>query len=308
MTNRLVLGTRGSPLALAQAEDVARRLRDGRPDLEIVLESIKTHGDEDYQDDLGTPLSGKALFTHRIETFLEGGRIDLAVHSLKDLPAESSSRLVVGAIPAREDPRDALVGRTAPTLEALSPTARIGTSSLRRAAQLRAALPRLDIVDLRGNVGTRLRKLDENGWDGIVVAVAGLRRLGLGHRITQTLSPSLMLPAPGQGALAVQVRRDDAATRDVVNRIEDTPTRAAVEAERALSRRLGGDCNVPIGAYATVHGSVLHLDACVVHPDGRSVVRAGRSGPATDPHVLGVALADALLAQGAREILAECAP
>lgn len=303
MKHQLAVGTRGSPLALAQARLVIDLLRAREPRLECEIKTIRTEGDEISARDLGLPLTGKALFTRRIEEALQRGAIDVAVHSLKDLPAASPPDLVLGAIPHREDPRDALVARASPSFEGLPPRATLGTSSLRRAAQLLAARPDLQIHELHGNVGTRLRRMEERGWDGIVVAAAGLKRLGLGDRITQTLPTRLLLPAPGQGALAVQARRGDVETLKLLGRIDDSPTRICVEAERVVSRSLGGDCNVPIGALAEIVGDALRLEACVVHPSGRHVVRRAQTGPRNDAEALGVSLAKELLAHGASKIL-----
>lgn len=298
-----MLGSRGSPLALAQAEIVKRLLQGRDATLEISIKVIRTHGDEDYKDDLGTPVSGKALFTKRVEDALAAGQIDLAVHSVKDLPNSSAPQLTIAAIPPREDPRDALVSSRGADLAGLPADARIGTSSLRRSAQLKAARPDVRIQELQGNVGTRIRRMEEHGWDGVILAVAGLRRLGLEGRITQVLHPTVMTPAPGQGALAIQARRDDRRTLARLVPLNDPDARATVDAERSLSQQLGGDCNVPLGAYAAIQDGVLRLDACVADPDGTTVLRESGFGDASHPQAIARGVAQKLLDKGAQRIL-----
>jgi hydroxymethylbilane synthase len=249
------------------------RLRAAHPDLRFKVIPIKTQGDEGYREDLGTPLDGKRAFTKRIEeTLLEGG-IDLAVHSLKDMPTQIVSGLTIAAIPPRSDPRDVLVSNVGGISERLPMDASIGTSSLRRRAQLLALWPRARIADLRGNVGSRLRRLDAKEFDAVVVAAAGLIRLQLQHRITEPFSPEVMTPAPGQGALAVEARSEDRQTREILAAVDDPSARLTTEAERELSARVGGDCNVPFGALASLELDRLTFRAVVASPDGGRVVR-----------------------------------
>lgn len=292
----LTIGSRGSQLALWQANWVKARLEEAGHSCRI--EIIKTTGDKIT----GVPLARvgvKGLFTKEIEEALLDRRIDVAVHSMKDLPTELPAGLAVAAIPAREDARDALVGRR---LAELPPGARVGTSSLRRVAQLRAARPDLVIESVRGNIDTRLRKLDEGRYDALVLAAAGLKRLGWEDRIAELLSEDVMCPAVGQGALAVETREEGAAAA-ACSRLDDAATRAAVDAERAVLRTLGGGCQVPIGAHATVAGGELDLVAIVAAPDGSRIVRRNARGNAADAARLGETLGNALLAAGGAEIL-----
>lgn len=293
---RLTIGSRGSALALWQARWIAARLAElGQ---ETQLEIIRTTGDRITDVPLSQVGAGKGVFTKEIEEALLDRRIDLAVHSLKDLPTETPAGLTLAAIPEREDVRDAVVGQP---LAALPAGARIGTSSLRRAAQLRALRRDLAIQSIRGNVDTRLRKLDGGEYDAILLAAAGLRRLGWGARIAEYLEPEVMLPAPGQGALAVETREDGEA-RHICAALDHASSRAAVEAERALLAGLGGGCQVPIGAWGRFAGPRLRLSAVVLQADGACAIRATADG--SDPHALGASLAATLLARGARELLA----
>ena len=266
--------------------------------MESRLEIIHTTGDK-ITDVALSKVGTKGLFTKEIEEALLNGTIDLAVHSLKDMPTEFPAGLTLAAIPEREDPRDALVGKR---LAALSKNARVGTSSLRRAAQLRAIRPDLHIENIRGNVDTRLRKLDEGQHDAIVLAAAGLRRLGWENRITEVLEPDVMCPAVGQGALAVETRAEGGAVREICQRLEHDSTRIAVTAERAVLAALGGGCQVPIGAYCTV-SDLLYLQAIVVAPDGSQIIRKQACGPSTDAAAIGRQLGEQLLAEGGRQIL-----
>lgn len=277
MTTALRVGTRGSPLALAQTEEVLGRLRAVHPDLRTDTVVIRTHGDEGYREDLGTALDGKRAFTKRIEEALLDSHIDFAVHSLKDLPTETVDGVVIGAIPPREDPRDVLVGRGAIGPSDLGPGVRVGTSSLRRRAQLLAHWPGLVVEELHGNVGTRLSRLDAHEFDAVVVAAAGLRRLRVEDRRTHALPPTIMTPAPGQGALAVEARAGDHLVLDLLSTIDDSRTRRVTDAERALSARFGVGCNVPFGALATLdRGITLH--AVLADPDGRRIIRSEDHG------------------------------
>ena len=292
----LTIGSRGSQLALWQAHWIQARLQElGH---ECRIEIIKTTGDK-ITDVALSQVGSKGLFTKEIEEALLAGSIDLAVHSLKDMPTDLPSWLTLAAIPKREDPRDALIGRA---LADLNGGARVGTGSLRRAAQLRALRPDLEIEDIRGNVDTRLRKLDEGRYDAIVLASAGLRRLGWENRITELFDPAVMCPAVGQGALAVETREQGVAF-EIAMRLEDTDTRAAVTAERAVLATLGGGCQAPMGAHAIVDNGVLRLHALLVSPDGSKVIRRHLDGPAGEALALGRTLGSQLLAGGGKEIL-----
>jgi len=280
MTKTLRVGTRGSPLALAQTEEVLSRLRVSHPELAFKTVVVETHGDAGYRTDLGSTLEGKRAFTKRIEDELLAGRIDFAVHSLKDLPTDLPPGLTLAAVPPRGDPRDVLVAKDGVTTESLRPGTRLGTSSLRRRAQLLARWPGLDVRDLRGNVGTRLRRLDSGEFDAIVVAAAGLHRLGLANRISESLSPEVLTPAPGQGALGVEARVEDRDLLQILASIDDPTARRTTQAERELSSRLGGGCNVPFGALAELRDGRLSLQAVLASPNGQRIVRAIDAGPA----------------------------
>jgi len=292
----LVIGSRGSELALWQARWIAERLAELGQDTRI--EIIKTTGDKITDVSLAK-VGGKGLFTKEIEEALLGGRIDLAVHSLKDLPTELPAGLMIAAVPEREDPRDALVGAR---LSNLHEGAVIGTSSLRRAAQLLAARPDIAIETIRGNLDTRLRKLDQGQYAAVVLAVAGITRLGWQHRIAEILPVDVMCPAVGQGALAVETREDGEAAV-ICGRLDNPATRAAVTAERALLASLGGGCQVPIGGYAASDGETLALAAVVISTDGTRLIRQSDQGPPRDAETIGRRAGQALLAKGAREIL-----
>ncbi len=290
----LVIASRGSQLALWQAHWVRDRLAElGYPSR---IDIIKTTGDKITDVPLAQ-VGGKGLFTKEIEEALLGGRADLAVHSLKDLPTELPPGLVLAATPEREDARDALVGKR---LSDLARGAKLGTSSLRRAAQLRAVRPDLQIEPVRGNLDTRLRKLDEGQYDAIVLAAAGLKRLGWGDRIAEILEPDVVCPAVGQGALAIETGESGLAA---CRQLNHAATHAAVTAERALLGALGGGCQVPIGAHATVSGGRLTLSAVVVSPGGEKLVRDRAEGGVTEAEQIGRKMGEALLAAGADEIL-----
>lgn len=296
----LVIATRKSPLALWQASFVARALESfGR---KVELLPLVTQGDRI----LDAPLSrvgGKGLFVKEIEEALLGGRADLAVHSLKDVPTKLPDGLVLGAILEREDPRDALCAPAHRTLESLPAGARVGTSSLRRRAQLLALRPDLRVVEIRGNVGTRMSKL-EGEVDAVILAAAGLRRLGLEDRITEVIAPEALLPAVGQGALAVEIREGDDETAALVRRLEHADTRDAVRAERALLARLEGGCQIPLAAHAEVEGDRLRLRARVGRVDGSLLLEAEGEGTRAEAEAIGVRAAEELLVRGADEILA----
>ncbi len=298
----LRIATRKSPLALWQAEHVAARLRAAHPGVDVVLLPMSTKGDQILDRSLAA-IGGKGLFIKELEIALEERRADLAVHSMKDVPADLAAQFTIGAILERADPRDALVAPRAGTLEALPSGARVGTSSLRRRAQLLAARPDLRIEALRGNLNTRVRRLDEGSLDAIVLACAGLARLGWEQRIAARLPLEVSLPAVGQGAIGVECRADDTTILARLAALEHPPTRVAVDAERAFSRRLGGGCQSPVAAHATLDGGRLGLRGLVASTDGRRVLRDGLSGTADAAAALGEALAQRMLAAGARELL-----
>jgi hydroxymethylbilane synthase len=292
----LVIASRGSQLALWQAHWVEGRLAE--KGLASRIEIIRTTGDQIT----GVPLSKvgtKGLFTKEIEEALIAESADLAVHSLKDLPTELPAGLVLAGVPVREDPRDAIVGRR---LDELAVGARVGTSSLRRAAQLRKLRPDLTIESVRGNVDTRLRKLDEGRYHAIVLAAAGLKRLGWGERIAELLAPEIMCPAVGQGALALETR-ETGAGREACGSLDNPKLHAAVAAERGVLAALGGGCQVPIGAHATIADGRICLQAVVISPDGSDLVRGQSAGAISDATLLGKALGEELLSRGARQIL-----
>ena len=302
----ITLGTRGSALARWQTDWVSVRLASVRPGLERQIKFFATSGDRTQSVDKPLPeIGGKGLFTEELESALRAGEIDLAVHSLKDLPIQDAPGLVTGAISAREDAHDVLISRDGYTLRTLPPNARVGTSSLRRAAQLLAARPDLTPLSLRGNVDTRVRKAMNGEYDAIVLAAAGVIRLGLQNHITVRLSFEEMLPAPGQGAMAVQCRAGDTATRELLSVIDDPATRAAVTAERAFLEALGGGCSAPVAAYAESllrnQQPQLQMTGLAASLDGRRVIRV--TGEGADPFALGNRLAEQALARGAEELL-----
>lgn len=306
MRSPLILGSRGSKLALWQANFITARLERAYA-VEVRLEIIRTTGDKITDVPLGQVGGTKALFTKEIEEALLAGRIDLAVHSLKDMPTELPAGLALAAMPEREDPRDALIARRGETWDKLPSRARVGTSSLRRQLQLRRLRKDLVIEPLRGNLDTRLRKLDEGQYDAIVVAMAGLKRMGWGDRATQAFSVDEMVPAIGQGALALEVRADDKEMLDGLGGLGHPATEAATRAERGFLRRLGGDCQVPMAAHAEVRGEQLKLVGVVVSLDGERAIRGEKEGRANEAQTIGETLAEQLLAEGADRILAEIA-
>jgi len=345
----IVIGTRGSQLAVWQAEHIASRLQAGFPDLSVRLERIRTTGDKILDVPLAQ-VGGKALFVKEIEDALLDGRVDLAVHSMKDVPTDLPAGLAISAIPRREDPADALISRTGARLADLPRGARVGTSSLRRQAQLLHLRPDLVIVGLRGNLDTRIRKLTAEGLDAIVLAAAGIKRLDLEHLVTEVLPPDVLLPAVGQGALGIEVRvpgaecrvpggtshEPRAASREVsadrrapsvesrepraasrepgaaggeqsvaelVKILDDPETHMAVRAERGMLRRLGGSCQVPIAAWATVDADTILLRGLIAGIDGTTMVRGEARGTLGKPEAVGQALAENLLDRGGRAIL-----
>ena len=295
------LGTRGSALALIQAREVADRLTAGGVEVEIV--TMRTEGDRRADARLAV-VGGKGLFVREIEDALLRKEIDLAVHSLKDLPAETPDGLTLGAYPPRADARDVLVFRAPATLATLRSGAMVGTSSPRRRAVLLSVRPDLDVQPIRGNVDTRLRKLESAGFDAIVLAAAGLARMGLTPPHAEMLDPDVFVPAVGQGILALEVRVDDRTTLAHLAPLDDPATRPCALAERACLARLGASCNTPIAAHARLRGAVVHLTGIVASEDGRRLLRASASGAAMDAACIGRGLADGLLAQGAAEIAA----
>ncbi|HTA64889.1 MAG TPA: hydroxymethylbilane synthase [Xanthomonadaceae bacterium] len=299
----LRLATRESPLALWQTGHVAALLRVAHPGLRVELVPMTTRGDRILDRPLAD-IGGKGLFLKELEVAMAEGRADAAVHSLKDVPMELDGPFAIAAVLERDDPFDAFVSNRWPSLDALPECARVGSSSLRRQAQLRARRPDLRIEDLRGNVGTRLKKLDAGDHDAILLACAGLNRLGLDARIRQRLVAPDWLPAVAQGAIAIECRDDDAATQALLATLEHAPTRTCVEAERAMNRRLHGSCTVPIAGYATLDGNVLHLQGLVGDATGGELVRAEATGAAGDPQELGLRVAGQLLANGADALLA----
>ncbi len=303
---RIVLGTRGSALALWQSEWVAATLRRLAPAVDVEITRISSVADRQPETpiaDLGT----KGVFTKTLEDALFDGRIDMAVHSLKDLASVLPPGLILAAVPPREDPRDVLVSSMASSLETLPPGARVGSSAPRRVAQLAHLRPDLVFLPIRGNVDTRLRKLDDGDYDALILAAAGLHRLGHGARITTYIDTASMLPAGGQGALGIEVRGDAPEILALLARLNDAATAACVTAERRLQAVLEGGCRVPIGALAQVAsgGDTLTLDAVVASEDGRDLIRASLSGPLAVPAALGDRLAAVLLEKGAGAILTE---
>lgn len=300
---KVVIATRRSRLALWQAEHVRARLTALQPGLQVELLPMSTRGDELLQARLDEA-GGKGLFVKELETAMADGRAHLAVHSMKDVPAELPAGFVLAAILDREDPRDAFVSGSHASFEAMPAGSVVGTSSLRREAQIRARHPALEVRLLRGNVETRLAKLDRGEYGAAVLAVAGLTRLGLQARVRAVLAPEMMLPAPGQGALGIECLANDREVLELAAALADPVTRACVDAERAVSRALGGSCTIPLGAFAEAEGGALRLRALVASADGRRIARAECQGRLDDPHALGARAAGTLREQGAEEILA----
>jgi len=295
---RLRIGSRGSQLALWQAHHISALLRERGHEVE--LEIIKTTGDR-ITDVALANVGTKGMFTKEIEEALAEGRVDLAVHSLKDLPTELSPGFEIAAVTQRENPRDVFCSSKYKSIENLPQGARVGTSSLRRQAQLKAVRPDLDIHPLRGNVDTRLRKLEAGEYDAIILAAAGLNRLGKTELVRQVIPAEIMCPAAGQGALGIEIRAGDVVTRQHLAFLDDAAARATTTCERALLNKLGGGCQVPIGASAEVRNGRLHLQAIVADPDGSKVLRESREG--TDPVQLGESVGDILLRRGGDAIL-----
>lgn len=305
MSDKIVrIATRKSPLALWQAEFVKAELLKFHPDLQIELVKMMTQGDII----LDTPLAkvgGKGLFVKELEVGMLAGDADIAVHSMKDVPVEFPEGLHLAVICEREDPRDAFVSNTYNSIDELPQGAKVGTSSMRRECQLRANRPDLQILSLRGNVNTRLKKLDEGQYDAIILAAAGLKRLGFDDRIKHSIDPSQSLPAIGQGAVGIECRVDDERINRLIAPLNHLETSIRVRAERSMNNRLEGGCQVPIGGYAELDGDNLTMRGLVGQPDGSEIIRGNVSGKAADAEALGLSLADDLLSRGAKTILDE---
>ncbi len=299
----LTIGTRGSKLAIWQAEFIRARL-EALTDAAVCLKIIKTTGDRVLDVPLAR-VGGKGLFTKEIEVELDGGGVDLAVHSMKDVPTEVPDGLEIAAMPERVDPRDVIVSGSGHTLDTLPAGARIGTSSLRRIAQIRALRPDVEIVDVRGNLDTRMRKAEQGDVDAVVLAAAGITRMGWADRITHYIPPAQMVSAVGQGAIGIEIRSADALVADLCSRLADATTMTCVAAERVVMRTLEGGCQVPIGAYARIEGGKLVMDAVVGAVDGSRIVRETVEGDPADPESVGREMVAALLGDGAGAILDE---
>ena len=302
--NIIRIATRKSPLALWQAHYVSDMLKHHHPDLEIELVTMTTQGDKI----LDTPLAkvgGKGLFVKELETGMLEGRADIAVHSMKDVPVEFPTGLHLAVICEREDPRDAFVSNTYKTLDDLPQGARLGTSSLRRQSQIAALRPDLKIIDLRGNVNTRLKKLDNGEYDAIILAAAGLKRLKFDDRITQFIDTDVCLPAIGQGAVGIECRTDDARIHNLIAPLNHNTTQIRVTCERAMNERLQGGCQVPIAGYAELDKGLIMMRGLVGQVDGKNIIRGDIAGPADNAEELGIVLAEDLLSRGADKILNE---
>jgi hydroxymethylbilane synthase len=300
----LKIGTRGSALALTQARGIAERLKNQWPALTVDIVVIKTKGDI-MQDVPLAKIGGKGLFVKEIEDALLRGDIDMAVHSMKDVPAEIPDGLEISIVSEREDPRDVLVSKEGAKIEDMSAGALIGTGSLRRGFQLRNLFPHIEIVPLRGNLDTRIRKIQSENLDGIIVAAAGMRRMGWTDRITQYIPVEIMLPSVGQGVLGIEMRTDDTNTRKAVSFINHPRTWREVTAERTFLKRLGGGCQLPIAAYGATQGSTLTIKGLLGSPDGRVMIHDEITGRCNDAEELGLALAERLIAKGGQAILEE---
>ena len=303
-TDAIRIATRKSPLALWQAEHVRARLQALHPGLAVELVAMTTQGDRVLDSPLAK-IGGKGLFVKELEQGMLKGDADIAVHSMKDVPAELPDGLVIRTILEREDPRDAFVSSRYADIAALPQGARVGTSSLRRQCQLRALRPDLEILDLRGNVGTRLGKLDAGDYDAIVLACAGLRRLGMQERITLALADELMLPAIAQGVIGIECRSGDTRVHDLIDALNHTATATRTRAERAMNARLAGGCQAPVAGYSEILDGNMELRGLVGRPDGSDIIRGAITGPPEEAEALGRELAEDLLARGADVILQE---
>ncbi|MBC2694063.1 MAG: hydroxymethylbilane synthase [Desulfobacteraceae bacterium] len=302
MKKSIKIGTRGSKLALWQANWVKSTLTSINPSLSVDLIIIKTKGDKILDVPLAM-VGGKGLFVKEIEEALLDGRIDLAVHSMKDMPAEIPMGLCIGAVPERETPNDVLISKNGLLFSELISGSRIGTSSLRRSSQLLYARPDFVILPLRGNLDTRLRKLDTENMDATILAAAGVKRLNYENRITEYLDENIMLPAVGQGALCIEIRKNDAEIEPIVTALDHQKTRSAVIGERAFSNCLEGGCQVPIAAYGKIEKNIFTLSGLVADIDGKIILKKTLSGPVEQSESIGVKLADSLLSMGAKKIL-----
>lgn len=304
MKSKFIIGTRGSDLALWQANFVMSGLQETFPDKTFEIRIIKTTGDERLDVAL-SKIGDKGLFTRQIEAELLDGNIDLAVHSLKDLQTEQPDGLVIGAVCEREVPNDVFISKTVSSIADLPTGARVATGSLRRRSQLLNFRPDLKVEEIRGNVPTRLTRFSESDLDGMILAYAGVHRLGLGAGVSHLIPFNIMLPAVGQGAVAIEVRDGDDVVQEVVSTLDHWPTRLCIKAERAFLRRLEGGCQVPIGAHATVEGDDLRLEGMVGSLDGKTVYRKSDSGPWSEADAIGIRLAEMLIGMGADRLLAE---
>jgi len=302
----IIVGSRGSRLALRQTELVLAELSRRFPDRRFHVQEVRTTGDRRPEVSLAA-IGGQGVFVKELETALRARRVDLAVHSLKDVPAEVGTGLVLAAVTERADVRDAVVSRGHRRLAELPAGSRVGTGSLRRAVQVRALRPDLEVVDLRGNVDTRLRKVEEGLVEAAILAAAGLARLGYLERAAELLDTGAMLPAIGQGALTLEARADDAEVIEMASALEHRDTRLATTAERAFLARLGGGCRLPMAALGIVEGDSLRLRGLIADPEGRRLLRGEVAGPASEAEAVGIALAEQLLSRGATELIAEAA-
>lgn len=300
----MIIGTRGSDLALKQTQGVADRLQKKFPTVRMQVQVIRTKGDI-MQDVSLAKIGGKGIFVKEIEDALLRAEIDLAVHSMKDVPVDFPAGLEIGAMPEREDPRDILVSKDKRKIEELPRGATIGTGSLRRKCQMGNLLPDIKIVPLRGNLDTRIKKIERENLDGIILAAAGIRRMGWMHRVSQFIPIEVMLPAAGQGALGIEIRADDDELREMLTHLDHAPTRREVSAERAFLKRLGGGCQLPIAAYAKEMGSDIVLRGLLGNPDGSRLLVEELKGPAAEGERLGVEMAERILSRGGHALLAE---
>ncbi len=302
MTDRIRIATRKSPLALWQAEHVKQLLMSQYPQLTVELVSMTTEGDRFLEAPLAT-VGGKGLFIKELEQCLLDNKADIAVHSMKDVTVDFPDGLELAVIMQRDDPRDAWISNEYGSIESLPNGAVVGTSSMRRQCQIRAVRPDLVIKDLRGNVGTRLNKLDDGQYDGIILATAGVKRLGLEQRIKEYISPEIMLPAIGQAAIGIETRSDDQEIQTLLAPLSHEETNIRVNAERALSRRLYGGCQLPIAAHAVIHSDILEMRALVGRIDGSEIIKDSIQGNVADAEQMGTQLAEMLLQKGADKIL-----
>lgn len=303
MTDTIRIATRTSPLAMWQAEHVAARLQALNPDLQVEMVGMKTKGDKILNSPL-SKIGGKGLFVKELEVGMLEGKADIAVHSMKDVPMEFPEGLHLPVIMEREDPRDAFVSNNYKHLSELPDGAIVGTSSLRRQTQIRAAYPKLEIKDLRGNVNTRLSKLDNGEYDAIILAAAGLIRLEFKERITAYLSTEESLPAMGQGAVGIECRQNDPRVEDMLAPLVHDTTSIRVRAERAMNNHLNGGCQIPVAGFAEIDGDVLNMRGLIGYPDGSEVFRSEMTGSLDDPEALGIAMAEDLLQQGGDKVMA----